>query len=208
MRIFLIGASGMVGSRILAEALSRGHEVTAAARNPEKIAAAPGVTAVKADVFAPAGLAALAKGADVIVTAVSPRSTGDAVTEAHRIGDAVIALARETGLRLVVVGGAGSLKLPDGTPVVDTLPDLYKAEATGFRDVRDTIRASDIDWTFFSPAGLIQPGARTGTFRLGTDTLVIDAKGNSSISAEDYAVALVDELENPSHRKQQFTIGY
>lgn len=208
MRIFLIGASGMVGSRILTEALSRGHEVIAAARTPAKIATGPGVTAVQADLANPAGIADLARGADVIVSATSPRSTGDAIAESHQFGRALLALAQDTGLRLFVVGGAGSLKLPDGSPVLDTLPDLYRAEATGFRDVRDMLKASSIDWTFFSPAGLIGPGERTGTFRLGTDHLVIDAEGNSRISAEDYAMAVLDELEAPAHKGQQFTIGY
>lgn len=208
MRIFLIGASGMIGSRILTEALSRGHQVIAAARNPAKIATGPGVTTVRADLANPAGLADLAQGADVIVSATSPRSTGDAVAESHQFGRALLDLARDTGLRLFVVGGAGSLKLPDGSPVLDTLPDLYRAEATGFRDLRDMLRASTADWTFFSPAGLIAPGERTGTFRLGTDHLVIDAQGNSQISAEDYAIAVLDELERPAHRGQQFTIGY
>lgn len=208
MRIFLIGASGMIGSRILTEALSRGHQVTAAARTPEKIATGPGVTAVRADLANPAGLADLAQGAEVIVSATSPRSTGDAVAESHQFGRALLDLARDTGLRLFVVGGAGSLKLPDGSPVLDTLPDLYRAEATGFRDLRDMLRASTADWTFFSPAGMIAPGDRTGTFRLGTDHLVIDAQGNSHISAEDYAIAVLDELEEPAHRGQQFTIGY
>lgn len=208
MKIFLIGASGMIGSRILAEAVARGHEVIAGARRPDRIAASAQVHPVAADTADPEGLAAQAARADVIVAAASPRSTGDAVAEMGQIGAAVMQAAKASGKRLVLVGGAGSLNLPDGSPLLPHLPQEYKAEATGMKAVRDRLRDSDLDWTFFAPAGLIQPGERTGSFRLGTDTLISDAEGNSRISAEDYAVALVDELETPAHRRGMMTIGY
>lgn len=208
MKIFLLGASGMIGSRVLTEAVSRGHEVIAAARNPDKIAAGKGVTAVKADLSDTATLAKSAASADVIVSAVSPRNGGDPVVEARAIGKAVMAAAKSSGKRLVMVGGAGSLNLPDGSALLPHIPDMYLPEATGFKGIYEALQGSDLDWTFFSPAAMIQPGPRTGTFRLGKDVLISAADGQSSISAEDYAIALVDELENPANRKSIMTIGY
>jgi uncharacterized protein len=107
-----------------------------------------------------------------------------------------------------VVGGAGSLGLPDGRSVADTLPAVYRGEALAMRAVLDSLKASDVDWTFFSPAASIAPGQRTGKYRLGTTTLLSDQDGNSRISAEDYAKALVDELESPAHERAQMTIAY
>lgn len=209
MKIFLIGATGMVGSRILAEAVGRGHEVIAGVRHPDAVPKLAGVTAVAVEATDPATLAPHATVADVIVVAVSPRSTGEPVSEMEAIGRSVIAAAKTAGKRLLIVGGAGSLQHPDGTAVLDGLPDLYRAEATGMRNVRDILLAdATADWTFFAPAGFIQPGDRTGKFRLGGRVIVSDAAGNSTISAEDYAVALLDELEQPAHRRQIFTIGY
>lgn len=208
MKIFLLGASGMIGSRILAEATARGHEVIAGARHPENIAAASGVTPVRADLSDTATLARHAAGADVIVTAVSPRSTGNPVEEARANGAAVMEAAHAAGKRLVMVGGAGSLNLPDGSPVLPHVPEPYQPEAKGLKAVYEALKASTLDWTFFAPASLIQPGERTGTFRLGKDVLVQSEDGSSTISAEDYAVALVDELERPANRKSIMTIGY
>lgn len=206
MKIFLIGASGMIGSRILAEAVARGHEVVAGARDPARIAAGKGVTAVRVDLADGAALARLAGAADVIVSAVSPRSSGDPVAEATANGAAVMAAA--AGKRLMMVGGAGSLNLPDGSAVLDHVPELYRAEATGLKAVYGALKGSTLDWTFFAPAGMIAPGARTGQFRLGRDVLISAPDGTSSISAEDYAVAFVDELERPANRRSIMTIGY
>jgi hypothetical protein len=130
------------------------------------------------------------------------------------IGDAVRALI--TGLgeasvkRLIVVGGAGSLEVAPGVQLVDTpsFPPGWMAIALAHRDVLPILKESDLDWTCFSPAALIEPGQRTGRFRLGGTRLVADDHGESRISVEDYAVALVDELENPRHVRQQFTAGY
>lgn len=208
MRIFLIGASGMIGSRILAEAVARGHEVMAGARNTDRIAEAKGVTPVKVDLADGAAMARHAAAADVIVAAVSPRSGGDPVMEARANGEAVMAVAAATGKRLMMVGGAGSLTLPDGSAVLDHVPELYRAEATGLKAVYGALKGSALDWTFFAPAGMIAPGARTGQFRLGKDVLISAPDGTSSISAEDYAVALVDELERPANRRSIMTVGY
>jgi putative NADH-flavin reductase len=206
--ILLVGASGMIGSRILNEATSRGHYVIAAARHPEKIAAGPNIHPVKLDATDEKAFEAEANHADVIVLATSPRGGGDPLAEAKAVSDAAIATARATHKRLVVVGGAGSLNYPDGRRVVDTLPEAYRAEALAMRNFLDTLKASDINWTFFSPAFSIAPGAHTGKYRVGTTTLLSDAKGDSRISAEDYADALVSELEKPAHVRAQMTVAY
>ena len=208
MNILLVGANGMIGSRILSEATSRGHHVIATSRHPEKITSAPNVQAEKLDATDRAAFTALARKADVIVMATSPRGGGDPIAEAKGVGDTAIGVAHDTGKRLFVVGGAGSLSLPDGRKVVDTLPPAYRGEATALRNVLDSLKASDVDWTFFSPAMSISPGKRTGQYRLGTTTVLSDQKGSSRISAEDYADALVNELEKPAHRRAQMTIAY
>jgi uncharacterized protein len=208
LHILLVGASGMIGARVLNEATSRGHCVLAASRHPEKIKAGPNVKAVQLDATDKDALIAAAKKSDVIVSATSPRGGGDPAQEAKAVSAAEIAAAKATGKRLLVVGGAGSLNTPEGTPVVDTLPPRYQGEARAMRNVRDTLQASDIDWTFFSPAFSIAPGQRTGKYRLGTTTILYDAQKKSAISAEDFAHALVNELEKPAHRKSQMTIAY
>ena len=177
MKILLVGASGMIGSRVLAEATSRGHQVTAATRHPDKITAGPNVRAVALDATDSKALAALARDADVMVSATSPRGGGDPATEARAVGDAAIAAARQAGRRLFVVGGAGSLNLPDGRPLAETLPDAYRPEALAMRGVLTSLQASDIDWTFFSPAAMISPGSKTGTYRLGHHDAVVERQG-------------------------------
>lgn len=209
LNILLVGASGMIGSRVLTEAASRGHQVIAGARRPERIATGPGIKPVKLDASDAAALTALAKNVDVIVLATSPRSGGDPVQEAKAVGDAGIAAARATGKRLFVVGGAGSLKKADGTSVMDSLPaSAQRGEPGALRNVLTALKASDVNWTFFSPALSIRPGEKTGKYRLGTDTLITDANGNSRISAEDFAHALVNELEQRKYLRSQMTIGY
>jgi putative NADH-flavin reductase len=200
--VALIGASGAAGSRILKELSDRGHAVTAIARHPEKIAQLPNVTAKRGDVFDEAGLVDLLQGHDVAVssvhfTASDPRILIDAVKAA--------------GVkRYLVVGGAGSLEVKPGVRLIDTpdFPEAYKAEAGGGAAFLDLLRREpDLDWTFLSPSLQFVPGERTGKFRLGKDALLSTEKG-SIISFEDYAVALVDEIEKPSHPRQRFTVGY
>lgn len=206
--ILVVGASGMIGSRVAQEAASRGHHVIGAARNPDRIAKHASIRAVKLDATDREAFTALARNADVIVTAASPRGGGDPVKEARGVGDAAIAVARATGKRLIVVGGAGSLNLPNGKPVLDTLPPEYRGEGAAMRAVLDSLKASDVQWTFFCPASSIAPGARTGKYQLGTTTLLSDARGESRISAEDFAHALVNEIEKPAHVRSQMTIAY
>ena len=200
--VALIGASGNAGSRILKELSDRGHRVTAIARHPDKVAKLPGVTAVKADVFDKAGLAAALRGHDAAISAVHFTASDPQI---------LIDAVRAAGVkRYFVVGGAGSLEVAPGKLLVDQpdFPEAYKAEATRGGVFLDLLKkVTDIDWTFLSPAAMFVPGTRTGKFRLGKDQLLASAQG-SSISFEDFAIAMVDELEKPAHTRQRFTIGY
>lgn len=201
-KVALIGASGNAGSRILKELSDRGHQVTAIARNPEKIATLANVRAVKGDVYDGQGLAALLKGHDVVISSVH-FTASDAAT--------LIAAVRASGVtRYLVVGGAGSLEVAPGARLVDQpdFPALYKAEASKGAEFLDLLKTvEDLEWTFISPSAMFVPGERTGKFRLGKDTLLANDQG-SSISFEDYAIALVDEIEKPAHVRQRFTVGY
>jgi putative NADH-flavin reductase len=201
-KIALIGASGNAGSRILKELSDRGHQVTAIARNPEKIASLPNVVAKQGDVFDQAGLSELLKGHDAVISSVH-FTASDPVT--------LIEAVRASGVpRYLVVGGAGSLEIAPGQRVVD-LPDFpaaYKVEATKGAEFLDRLRGEkQLDWTFLSPSAEFVPGERTGKFRIGKDSLLSNAEG-SRISFEDYAIALVDEIEKPQHSRQRFTVGY
>jgi uncharacterized protein len=202
MKIALIGATGNAGSRILAELSRRGHAVTAIARNPQKVPALPGVVPAKADADDVAGLTAVIKGHDAVISSVHFTAS-----DPHKL----IAAVREARVpRYLVVGGAGSLEVAPGVKLIDTpqFPDIYKAEATAGSVFLDLLRRqSDLDWTYLSPSAVFAPGERTGKFRLGRDALLTNDKG-SHISFEDYAIALADEIEKPAHSRQRFTVGY
>jgi uncharacterized protein len=203
MKVVLFGASGMIGSRILQELVDRGHDVTAVVRTPEKITAA-GVRALEGDVTDESTVASTIKGADAVISAYAPPpGHEEAIVKATQ---SLVAGLNQAGVkRLLFVGGAGSLEVAPGVRLADApnFPEAFKAIALAHCDV-----LSDLDWTYLSPAAFIQPGERTGKFRLGGTRLVTDEKGDSRISAEDYAIALVDELENPTHVRQQFTLAY
>jgi putative NADH-flavin reductase len=202
MKIALVGASGNAGSRILAELTRRGHDVTALARHPEKIAASAKVTAKKADVYDQAGLAALLKGHDAAISSVHFTAS-----DPKKLIEAV----RASGVkRYLVVGGAGSLEVAPGKKLIDTpeFPAIYKAEAAAGGVFLDLLKQEkELDWSYLSPSALFVAGERTGKFRLGTDQLLTTEKG-SSISFEDFAIALVDEVEKPAHSRRRFTVGY
>lgn len=202
MKIALIGASGNAGSQILAELSRRGHQVTAIARNPQKIAALAGVTPVEGDVYDSTNLPALLQGHDAVASAVHFTAS-----DPQLLVDAV----RKAGVkRYMVVGGAGSLEIAPGKRLLDQpdFPEAYKAEAEGGARFLDLLRSvTDLDWTFLSPSALFTHGERTGVFRLGEDQLLTNANG-SSISFEDFAIAFVDELEQPQHVRRRFTVGY
>lgn len=209
MKVVLFGASGMIGTRILDELIRRGHTVTAVVRHPEKVRSANGVTVIQGDVTQPAEVAEAARGAHAAVSSYSPPRTDPGMLSAAV--RALIAGLNEAGVkRLIVVGGAGSLEVAPGVQLVDTpsFPTGWMAIALAHRDVLPLLKESDLDWSYFSPAALIEPGQRTGRFRLGGTRLVVNDHGESKISVEDYAVALVDELENPRQLRQQFTVGY
>lgn len=202
MKVAVIGASGRGGSRIVAELVRRGHQVTAIARNPEKIEKQANVTAKRGDLYDP-GFSSLLAGHDVVVSAVHFLDSDP---------ETLIEAVRASGVRrYFVMGGAGSLEVAPGVKLVDTpeFPAIYKDEALkGGVFLERLRREKDIDWSYLSPPALIDFGERTGTFRLGKDQLLVDGKGDSKISFEDFAVAAVDELEKPKHLRQRFTVGY
>ncbi|TDX33612.1 NAD(P)-dependent oxidoreductase [Rhodovulum visakhapatnamense] len=200
--VALVGASGNAGSEILKELSARGHRVTAIARNPERIAALLGVTAEAADLHDRDRIVGLLSGHDAAISAVHFTATDL---------PALLAAVRVSGVkRYLVVGGAGSLEIAPGQRLIDTpdFPEAYKPEAARGADYLEMLRkADDLDWTFLSPPALFEQGARTGTFRLGKDRL-LTGKDGSRISFADYAIAMVDELERPAHRRERFTVGY
>lgn len=200
--VALIGASGNAGNRILKELSDRGHRVTGIARDPDKIARLPNVTAVAGDVLDKTALASLLRGHDAVISSVRFIGSDPAL---------LIAAVRNAGIkRYLVVGGAGSLEVAPGQRLVDqpSFPAAYKGEASKGAEFLDQLRkVDDLDWTFLSPSALFTAGQRTGKFRLGKDQLLATDSG-SSISFEDYAIALVDELERPTHLRQRFTVGY
>lgn len=203
MKVVLIGIGGRVGSRLAAELLARGHQVTGIERSPKDVKPRPGVTIRQGDARDPATLAPLIAGHDAVMSA-SRFETSDA--------NALIAAVKKAGVkRLLVVGGAGSLEVAPGKALMDTadFPDAYKPEARAGGEFLDTLRQEkELDWTFLSPSAEFAPGERTGQFRLGDDELLVDSKGRSWISMEDFAITLVDELEHPKHGRRRFTVGY
>jgi len=203
MNVALLGATGNAGSRILAELLARGHRVTAIARDPASLTARDGLTVKAGDVNDAAALAALLPGYDAVISSTRFQSTDPR---------ALLTALETAGVpRLLMVGGAGSLEVAPGVALIDTpqFPAAYKAEASAGRDALNVLKGeAALDWTFLSPSALFAPGERTGNFRLGTDGLLVDGAGNSHISMEDYAIALVDELETPRHSRRRFTVGY
>jgi uncharacterized protein len=203
MKVALIGATGRIGSKITAELLGRGHSVTAIVRNPDKAPGHANVKALKGDVTDPDSVAALVRGHDAVISS-APFNPGISVK--------VLEAVHKSGVkRYIAVGGAGSLKAADGKLVMENpqIPAEWLPPIKEGSELLKLLRADQqLDWTFFSPAVQIGPGERTGKFRLGGDEVVASADGKSSISYDDYAIALVDELENPKHVRRRFTIGY
>jgi hypothetical protein len=186
-------------------------------RNPEKISERHENLTVRAgNVTDTASVAEITTGADAVIISVSPpRGPGAEPGPATAaLGESVVAALRSLGAdapRLVVVGGAGSLEVAPGARLVDTpdFPDIYKAEALAHAALLGSFRTvDDLDWSYLSPSAVIAPGERTGVFRLADDTLLVDAEGNSFISAEDFVIALVDEAEEQKHLRRRFTVGY
>ncbi|HSU19088.1 MAG TPA: NAD(P)-dependent oxidoreductase [Acidobacteriaceae bacterium] len=207
MKVVVYGATGNAGSQIVKELVSRGHDVTAVARDTAKVPA--GVRAKQDDLSNVDRIAETIAGADAVVSAYAPPP--DDTDQLVAVTEREIAAVKKAGkMRLVVVGGAASLEVAPGVTLLQSghLPQEWVPIATSHEKALNVLGGSDINWTYFSPAGFFVPGERTGKFRLGTDQLVTDANGESRISFEDYAVALVDELERPKHERARFTIGY
>jgi putative NADH-flavin reductase len=214
--VVLIGATGFVGSAILNELLTRGHKVTAVVRNAAKLPKNDNLTAVEEDVANVDAIAAIAKGKDAVISAYNPGWTnpeiGRLTTENY---PKIVEAVKKSGVaRLLIVGGAGTLFVKPGLRVVDSgaIPaEILEAVRTlGNFYLNYLTKEHNLDWVFFSPAGAFdEKGERTGKFRLGKDDLIVDAAtGTSHISVQDYAIAMVDELEKPAHHMERFTIGY
>ena len=202
-KIAIIGATGRAGSQLLEEALRRGHSVTAIARDTAKIGARAGVVSKNVDALNAEALQAAIAGHDVVISAAH---------FATLPASAVIGPVKSAGVkRLLVVGGAGSLLLPDGGRVIDSegFPEEYKAEASAGALFLENLRQEqELDWTFVSPSAEFVEGERTGTFRIGKDDLLVSAQGRSWITFADYAIALLDEVQTPKHSRQRFAVGY
>ncbi|MER6943952.1 NAD(P)H-binding protein [Nonomuraea sp. NPDC000554] len=209
MRITVFGAAGNVGRRVVAEALSRGHEVTAVVRDPSR-AHGLGADVRAGDASDPRDVARLSAGQDVVITATRPAPGREG--ELAAVARALLAGLAGTGARLLVVGGAGSLTVPGtGGTVIDApdFPPSWRPIARACDEQLAACRAdADVDWAYLSPAALLEPGERTGNYRLGADELLVDADGTSRISMEDLAVALLDEAERPKHHRTRFTAAY
>ncbi len=203
MNLAIVGATGNIGSRVLDEALRRGHKVTATSRDPAKLVARPNMRAKAASTADVAGLAGILKGHDAAIISLKWNEA-----DIHAVLDAI----RRAGVkRCLFVIGAGSLLRKDGRTHFDHMaekgiqPPTSKPAALAFEEMK---KATDLDWTAISPAASIQPGERTGKFRLGLDHLIEDDKGQSLISREDFAIAILDEIESPRHIRRRFTAAY
>ena len=215
-KLVIYGATGYAGSRIVAEAASRGHQVTAVARNIENAPQREGVSYVAGSFYDAALMLELTKGADVLVSAIHAHSAeGDTIISAL---PTLVEVAQTNGARIGIVAGAGSLYVAEGGEQVrvayaSALPPASMPEINTHADFLERLRETpdDVDWFFVSPAlsfGAHVPGERTGTYRVGGDVLLTDAEGVSSISGDDYAIAFVDEIEKPVHHRKRFTVAY
>ncbi|MBD7968739.1 NAD(P)-dependent oxidoreductase [Paenibacillus gallinarum] len=210
MKLIIFGASGTIGQAIMQEALRRKHEVTAVVRNRFKLNEKHDLlTIVEGDLLKPDSIAELAKGHEVVISAYGPKFGAE--EELVEVARALVEGLRKGGVeRLIVVGGAGSLMTDEGIPLMETagFPEEVKPLAMAHQDAYQIYQESDLDWTYLSPASTIEPGFRTGNFRIGTDRLVVDEDGQSRISVEDYAVALLDEVDDPYFSGSRFTVAY
>jgi putative NADH-flavin reductase len=213
MKVALLGATGFVGSALLKEALDRGHVVTAIVPDPQKLEERESLTAKAGDVYDTASLATVIRGNEAIISAFNPGWKNPNVYDDQVRGTAsIIAAIKKAGIKRVLwVGGAGGLEVAPGVRWVDSpdMPDFAKPGALATINALDQLRDEpDLEWSYLCPSAELTTEQRTGKFRLGTDQLLVDAKGQSKISVQDYAVAMVDELERPAHVRQRFTVGY
>ncbi len=207
MKIAIIGATGFIGSGILAESLHRRHDATAVVRHTDAIPSHTGLRLVQGDVTVHDTLVPLLSGHDIVISAFNPSK--DTTGLGAR---SIIKAVRLSGVpRLLVVGGAGTLEVAPGQRLVDqpNFPQEWKEGALRTADVLEQLRAElELNWVFLSPAAVIAPGERTGKYRIGGDQLLTDRNGESRISVEDYAVAMLDEAEKPQHARARFSVAY
>jgi uncharacterized protein len=213
LKVALVGATGFVGSALLKEALDRGHIVTAIVRHPEKLEKREGLTAKAGEVYDTTSLATLIQGNDAIIGAFNPGWKDPNLYDDQVRGTAsIIAAIKKAGIKRVLwVGGAGGLEVKPGVRVVDSpdLPSWVRPGSLATIDALDQLRKEpELEWSYLSPSAELKPGQRTGKFRLGNDQLLVDTTGKSQISVQDYAVAMIDELERPAHVRRRFTVGY
>ena len=216
MKIALIGATGFVGTALVAELLQRGHQVTALARNPAKLGARPGLTAKVLDAYDADAVSAAVKGHDAVVSAFNPGWDDPALYDRFMQGSqAIVAGVEQSGVkRLLVVGGAGSLFVAPGVQLVDTpefashVPANVVPGAKAARDALTAMRGNTaLDWTFLSPPALLAPGDRAGKYRIGGEELLMAGAAPAGIAVADLAVAIVDEIETPRHVRARFTVA-
>ncbi|MBH3270544.1 NAD(P)-dependent oxidoreductase [Serratia marcescens] len=213
MKVAIIGATGFVGRRVVDEALARGIQVTAIARQKKELPEHANLTVALGDVADTAWLAGQLRGQDAVISAYNPGWGEDNLYEKTARGaQQILTAVEQAGVkRLLVVGGAGSLEVAPGVELVDTpqFPENIRPGAQAVRDLRNKLRnESALDWTYLSPAALLEPGKRTAQFRLGTTQLLMNGEAPASISVEDLAVAIVDEIEKPQFIRAQFTAAY
>lgn len=211
MKILLIGGSGNIGQRIVKEALQKGYPVNAVQRNPGKLSIKdPNLTITKGDLLNAAELEGALKEADVVVSAISPHDLGEFKQAYTNLIDA---MEKEPNKRVIIVGGAGSTEVSPGlrlmdSPMMSHIPAEWHPAIRAHAEVLGLFKASNTNWTYFSPANIIEAGERTGKYRLGGTNMIFDAAGNSHISYEDYAVALVDEIGSAKNLRKQMSIAY
>jgi len=216
MRLVLFGANGSAGSCIAQEALSRGHQVSAVVRDSSRFTMRhEHLTVVVGNVCDPVSVAEIVKGHDAVISAAGPGAAiANDPTQAPMVVQAAHALIeglKQAGVcRLIVVGGAGSLEVAPGVQLVDTpnFPEQYRPASLAHRESLKVFQQSDLDWTFFSPAAEFESDERRGVFQIGGNQLLMDAAGRSRISVQDFAIALLDEVENPQFIHRQMTAAY
>jgi putative NADH-flavin reductase len=212
MKVVVFGAAGKIGSRIVTELLSHGHKVTAVVRDKSKLNRKErNLNVVEGDALDSNKIKQLSRGCNTVVSAIGPSKPEDSVRNVVDAAESFVkGLADIRDVRLFVLGGAGSLEVTPGVLLMDTpeFPEAWKQVALAHKDALEIYKKSPLIWTYLSPAAMLEPGPRKGSYRQGLDALLTDAKGQSKISMEDLALAVVDELENPKHRRMRFTVAW